>query len=181
MAEHEFRIHNRLAAHHGNRIGEVARPARPPSRLRMVGMHELRPARGARAWVPLLQGGWFVASGLWPLLHPASFEALSGAKMDLWLARVVGVVIAVIGATLLFARVRRQVGAEMVFLGLVSAVVLAVVDVLVATSGAGTDAYLADAVLELVFAAGWALGCSARGGHIRVVTWNPDPERRPWK
>lgn len=182
MAEHEFRIRNRLGSWTGTRL--VTRAGAPHARLaetRVVGMTEVLPARGARALVPLAQGMWFAASGLWPLVHARSFEAVSGPKTDLWLARVAGTVIAMIGATLLFARARRRVSAETAFLGIASALVLAVADVLIATAALGRDAYLADAVLELVFVAGWALACGRGAGVYRVVTWNPNPEARRWK
>jgi hypothetical protein len=174
MAEHEFRIRNRLAGQLARLDVPVVRGPLAETRVFTVGQ-----SRGLRALVALLQGGWFVLAGLWPLVHAGSFEAVSGPKIDLWLARMAGAVLALLGTTLLFARARRRLGAEMVFLGLGSALVLAVADVLVAVSGSGTDAYLADAVLELVFAAAWALGCGIEARTWRVVTWNPDAGRHP--
>jgi hypothetical protein len=45
------------------------------------------------------QGGYYLVTGLWPLVHLASFEAITGPKVDDWLVRMVGLLAAVIGAT----------------------------------------------------------------------------------
>lgn len=39
------------------------------------------------------QGIYYVASGLWPLLHMRSFEAVTGPKRDKWLVNTVGALI----------------------------------------------------------------------------------------
>src|SRR4051812_12970670 len=51
-------------------------------------MKAAAPSRGlvmARA-----QGAFCIASGVWPLLHRRSFEAVFGPKRDYWLAATVG-------------------------------------------------------------------------------------------
>ena len=37
------------------------------------------------------QGAYYVASGLWPIFHRRSFEAVTGPKKDWWLVVTVGV------------------------------------------------------------------------------------------
>lgn len=48
-----------------------------------------------------MQGAYYLVTGLWPIVHFASFEALTGPKRDRWLVRTVGLLAAVIGLTLL--------------------------------------------------------------------------------
>ncbi len=47
------------------------------------------------------QGAFWLAAGVWPLLHYRSFEAVTGPKQDDWLVKTIGGLIAVVGATLL--------------------------------------------------------------------------------
>jgi hypothetical protein len=36
------------------------------------------------------QAGYYCLTGVWPLLHMASFEAVTGPKVDDWLVKMVG-------------------------------------------------------------------------------------------
>jgi hypothetical protein len=47
-----------------------------------------------------LQAIYYLFTGIWPLVHLASFEAVTGPKTDDWLVQTVGVLAAVIGAAL---------------------------------------------------------------------------------
>src|SRR5438067_11801258 len=53
--------------------------------------------------VAIAQGAYFVATGIWPLLHMPSFEAVTGPKVDKWLVRTVGVLVSVVGGVLVAA------------------------------------------------------------------------------
>ncbi|MGH7661110.1 MAG: hypothetical protein ACRENA_09390 [Vulcanimicrobiaceae bacterium] len=44
-----------------------------------------------------LQAGYYIATGIWPLLSMRSFEAITGPKTDRWLVRMVGLLAATIG------------------------------------------------------------------------------------
>ncbi|HEY0191502.1 MAG TPA: FAD-dependent oxidoreductase [Kofleriaceae bacterium] len=96
----------------------------------------------------LVQGAYYVATGLWPLIHPRSFEAVTGRARQGWLGRALGGAIAVAGAALLADRNARR-------LGLGTAAALGVAGVALAVSRRGTRAYFAEAVLEAGFAAAW--------------------------
>src|SRR3954470_3170999 len=50
--------------------------------------------------VSLVQGLYFTLTGIWPILHLRSFEAITGRKRDRWLVKTVGGLIAVVGASL---------------------------------------------------------------------------------
>jgi uncharacterized membrane protein HdeD (DUF308 family) len=94
-----------------------------------------------------LQGAYYLATGLWPLIHMTSFEALSGRKRDRWLVRTVGLLAAAIGLTLLS---RPRESAE---LADVSAGAFAVADVLAVQSGQ-LPTYLLDAAGEIALVIG---------------------------
>lgn len=108
----------------------------------------------AMAW---LQGIYFFVTGVWPILHIESFVAVTGPKVDLWLVKTVGALIAVVGATLMLGARRRQVGAELAFLAVASAACLGAVDVIYALADRIWDIYLLDAVAEAGLIVLWAI------------------------
>ena len=94
--------------------------------------------------VPVLQGVYFLLTGVWPLISMRSFEAVTGPKVDRWLVKTVGVLIAVIGASLLADARRPSRGATV--LGAGSAAALGGVDVIYAHANMSTD--LIDAAVK---------------------------------
>src|SRR5439155_14802188 len=68
------------------------------------------------------QGAYYAATGLWPLLHMRSFEAVTGPKREDWLVKTVGVLVTAIAGTLLVAGRRRRVPSEVALLAVSSAV-----------------------------------------------------------
>jgi hypothetical protein len=105
--------------------------------------------------VSLLHGGYFFASGLWPIVHLRSFENVTGPKTDRWLVRTVGGLVTVIGATLLVGARRRELSGALRLLGIGSALTLAVVDVVYASRGRISPIYFADAAAETSLIVGW--------------------------
>jgi hypothetical protein len=102
--------------------------------------------------VRLLLGGqaaYYILSGLWPILHMGSFEAITGPKVDDWLVRMVGLLAATIGITLAVALRARRLGPEVRTLAILSALSFAAIDLRYALSGRISVIYLADAVVEL--------------------------------
>ena len=101
------------------------------------------------------QGALYVATGVWPLLHMSSFEAVTGPKLERWLVRTVGVLVATIGATLALAARRGAVAPELRLLAGGSAAGLAAIELWYGGRRRISPVYLADAALELALAAGW--------------------------
>jgi hypothetical protein len=98
------------------------------------------------------QGGYYVLTGIWTIVSPGSFEALAGPRSDRRLASSFGVLVAGVGALLIRSR-----GANARAAGLASAASIAVADVIRATEPrAARAAYLADALVQLLFVAAWA-------------------------
>ena len=107
-------------------------------------------------------GTFNVVTGLWPLVSMASFERVTGPKVDRWLVQTVGGLTAVNGLTQLAAASSPQGLGLARLLGMGTAGVLAGIDVIHASRGRISRVYLADAVVELAFAAAWA--AAAEGG-----------------
>src|SRR5579884_416636 len=89
------------------------------------------------------QGVYFAATGVWPLVHMASFEAVTGPKVDTWLVRTVGVLVASVGATL------------------ISAGVHGAIDAFYATRKRISKIYLAEAAVEAAVVMAWSAGAFA--------------------
>jgi hypothetical protein len=104
---------------------------------------------------PTIQGPLYVVSGLWPILHLRSFERVTGPKADGWLVKTVGGLLAVIGSSLIAGGAMRRPSRAMRVLGLGSAAVLALVDVVYASRGRISKVYFADAALQTLIGAAW--------------------------
>lgn len=105
--------------------------------------------------VPVIQGVYFLLTGVWPLISMRTFEAVTGPKVDRWLVKTVGVLVAVIGASLLADARRPSRGSRM--LGIGSAAGLGGVDVVYSLRGRISKIYLLDAVLEALLVMLWAI------------------------
>lgn len=98
------------------------------------------------------QGVYYVLTGIWPLVSMSTFESVTGPKTDDWLVHTVGVLAAVIGATLLSGA--RRPSRVVVTLAVLSALAFAAIDLVYALAGVISSIYLADAAVELVLATG---------------------------
>jgi hypothetical protein len=103
----------------------------------------------------IAQGVYFAATGIWPLVHMRSFEAVTGPKVDKWLVRTVGVLVAVVGGVLISAGARRRVTPETIALAAGCAAGLGGIDTYYAAKGRISPVYLADAVLEGALVGAW--------------------------
>ena len=54
--------------------------------------------------VALVQGIYFFITGIWPILSMSTFLKITVPKTDLWLVKTVGLVLATIGAVLIYAQ-----------------------------------------------------------------------------
>ena len=108
------------------------------------------------------QGAFYVATGVWPMVHMRSFEAVTGEKTDDWLVKTVGAMIAVAGVTMAAAGLRRRVTPEIALLAAGSAAALAAVDVHYTRKNVIPPIYLLDAVVEAGLIGAWA-AAAARG------------------
>jgi hypothetical protein len=109
-----------------------------------------------------LQGGYYVATGMWPLLSMRSFEAITGPKVDKWLVKTVGVLVSVIGVTLWVGARRRQVTPELKLLATGSAAGLIGIEIVYVAKRRISPIYLLDAVLEAAIVGCWKAATSRR-------------------
>ena len=107
--------------------------------------------------IALVQGGFYVATGVWALVDLDSFMAVTGPKVDHWLVKTVGALVTVIGGVLLAAARSRRVTGEIVLLGVGSALSLVLIDVIYVSLGRISPIYLLDAVAETGLALAWVL------------------------
>ena len=107
-------------------------------------------------------------TGLWPLVDFRSFERVTGPKVDRWLVKTVGVLVAVICAVLGLTARRRHVTPEVETLAVGGALGLAAIDVVDVARRRIRPVYLLDAASELALVVGWALS------HRRGADRRPD-------
>lgn len=114
-----------------------------------------------RVW--LAQAIYYLVSGVWPLVEIRSFQALTGPKVDLWLVKTVGVLVAVVGAALGAAGARGRITPEMAMVAMGTGAGLAAIDTVYVTRRRISPVYLLDAAGELLLLAGWFFALRRRG------------------
>ena len=103
------------------------------------------------------QGGFSLATGIWPLVGIGSFQRVTGPKVDTWLVKTAGVLIAAVGATLVSAARARRVTPEMPLLAAGCAAGLTAIDVVYVARRRIAPVYLLDALAEVLLLAGWGI------------------------
>ena len=99
----------------------------------------------------LIQGVYFVVTGIWPLISIASFMAVTGPKTDIWLVKTLALQITAIGIVLCFGALQTAMFSAVILLSVLSATGFIVADVYYSVKGVISPVYLADAVLQLIF------------------------------
>ena len=107
--------------------------------------------------VAAVQGVYYIATGIWPLMSMYSFESVSGPKTDDWLVRTVGVLVLVVGLVLLSAAIKRDLGAPVRILAIGSAGGLAFIDFFYAMRGVIWPVYMLDGLGEVALIVLWAI------------------------
>jgi hypothetical protein len=110
-------------------------------------------------WNPLsmsrAQAGFYMVTGLWPLVHRPSFEWVTGPKVDRWLVCTVGGLLVVIGYSQWRASTPRD-WSHARRLGAGTAGTLLLVDVVNVSRRRIRPTYLLDAAAEAAILVGWA-------------------------
>jgi hypothetical protein len=112
------------------------------------------------------QAAYYVATGVWPLAHRRSFEAVTGPKSDFWLVQTVGVLVTAIGGGIAVAFRRPAPSLELRVVAALAAAGLAAVDIYFVGRRRIRPVYLADAAIELLFV---APSLTRSGAHLRSV------------
>ena len=103
----------------------------------------------------LMQGGYFVITGIWPAVSITTFQLVTGPKVDLWLVKTFGVLVAAVGAALIVSGCRGNPPIETATLGIGTAGGLAAAEVNYVLGRRIARIYLGDAAVEGVFVASW--------------------------
>jgi hypothetical protein len=115
-----------------------------------------------QAWLAAVHAVYFALTGIWPLVHMRSFLAVTGPKNDLWLVRMVGLLLLAVAGPIALAAWRGAVLPEVLALAVGSSAALAIIDVVYVARGTIRKIYLADAAAELVLVIAWAVIWFAR-------------------
>jgi hypothetical protein len=130
------------------------------------------PSRGYRAAnLELVQGAYYLATGVWPLVSPATFQAVTGRKRELWQSQTVGALTTVVGSVLAYAGARKRRPSEVALLAIGSAAALAAVEIVYVAKRRIPSIYLSDAAAQLVLMGAWLFG----RGHL---PWRRASQRR---
>lgn len=97
----------------------------------------------------LVQGIYFVVTGIWPLLNMASFITATGPKQDTWLVEMVGLLSTSIGLTYIVTSLRRR--ALPILLSYSVSFSFLVMDLIYVMSGEIDQIYLLDAGIQAAF------------------------------
>jgi hypothetical protein len=102
---------------------------------------------------------YLVTTGVWPLLHRDSFEAVTGPKNDFWLVRIVGGLAAACGVALGASVIRDRPSPEIQLLASAQALVFISADMFAASTQ--SRVYLGDVVLQAACVPAWFLRWTA--------------------
>jgi hypothetical protein len=111
----------------------------------------------------LVQGGYYLATGVLPFVSRRAFEAATGPKLEWWLVQTVGALVTVQGAALVAAAVRRRQTPELVAAGAGTALALGAIDTVYVARRRIAPTYLADAAAQATIVWGLARGWRAGG------------------
>ncbi len=108
--------------------------------------------------VSLIQGAYYLITGMWSIVSQRSFQKITGPKQDVWLVKTAGVLFGVIGGTLMVAGLQPRPSIELQFLGPTVAMGVAAAEIVYTTEDRISPVYLLDAAVEGSFLAGWLIG-----------------------
>jgi hypothetical protein len=113
----------------------------------------------------IVQGVYFLLTGIWPLVSAETFQKVTGPKFDFWLVRTVGILVGVVGGVLTWAGIRQRVSPELALLAAGSAAGLGAIDIVYVARKRISPVYLLDAAVEAVLIALWAVGWKSLAEH----------------
>jgi hypothetical protein len=105
--------------------------------------------------VALIQGAYFILTGVWAIVSIGTFQRITGPKRDTWLVKTVGALVIAIGGVLMAAGLRRRADSQTLALGAGTAAAFTAVDVWYVARRRISPVYLLDAVAECVLVSWW--------------------------
>lgn len=135
----------------------VEATARPAPDFEAAGDARRAPPEGAERALATGHGVYWLVAGLWPLLHVASFQGVTGRKHDLWLVKTVASLVVVAGAVLTMAGLRGRVTPETRMLAMGAPAALTAIDIWYTRKGRISRIYLVDAVVHGALVVAWGV------------------------
>lgn len=103
------------------------------------------------------QGAFFTASGIWPLVSMPTFERVTGEKTDDWLVKTVGVLVTVVGGTLMYSAARGKPSPETRMIAIGTSAALGGVSAWYSLRRRISKIYLGDTAAEASLVAAWGV------------------------
>ncbi len=117
------------------------------------------PAQKIESFVTLLfkvQGGYYLLTGFWPIIHIDSFIWVTGPLEDIWLVKSFGLMIAIVGLTFIIGARSKQFNWPLISLAILSAMGFIAIDTYFVITNTIPPIYLGDAVAQFVLLILWA-------------------------
>jgi hypothetical protein len=111
----------------------------------------------AVSYIFLVQGIYWLATGVWGLVDIESFMKVTGPKTDVWLVKTVSVLIIVISLSLLSSVRGRGDKMPVILLAITSCIGLAGIDFYYALNNVISKVYLLDGVVQVLLIIAWAI------------------------
>ena len=110
----------------------------------------------AVSYILLVQGIYWLVTGVWGLVDIESFMKVTGPKTDVWLVKTVSVLIVVISLSLLSSVRGRGDKMPVILLAITSCIGLAGIDFYYALNNVISKVYLLDGVAQVVLIITWS-------------------------
>ncbi|UOU97534.1 hypothetical protein MUU74_13650 [Chryseobacterium daecheongense] len=105
--------------------------------------------------IPLIQGIYFLITGVWPLVHLKSFMEVTGPKTDIWLVQTVAVLILSFSILFFYVAFKKRIVPIYALMGATSTFGLAVIELYYYLQGTLKWVYFIDSAIEMVFFIYW--------------------------
>lgn len=107
--------------------------------------------------IPLVQGLYFVITGVWPLVHIESFLYVTGPKIDIWLVKTVGILILPYSFLCFYVAAKMKKSSLIALVNSTCCLGLAIIDLYYYLKGVISWVYMVDFVLQFTFFTYWIL------------------------
>jgi hypothetical protein len=104
-----------------------------------------------------MQSGYYLLTGLWPLLHMSSFMEITENTTDPLLVKTIGILLVCAAITFLISLYNNENSAAVVFLSVSSAIGLLSIDIYYNLTDEISTLYLIDAALQLILLEAWII------------------------
>lgn len=106
-------------------------------------------------FIPLIQGIYFLITGVWPLVHLKSFMEVTGPKTDIWLVQTVAVLILSYSVLFFYVAFKKRIAPVYALMGTISTFGLAIIELYYYLQGTLKWVYFIDSIIEMIFFIYW--------------------------